>query len=35
MSYFGRDANPLLVTIFLIVWTLVGVLYLVNALKAM
>lgn len=35
MNYFGRDANPLLVTIFLIVWTLVGVLYLVNALKAM
>jgi len=35
MSYFGRDTHPLLVTIFLVVWTLVGVLYLVNALKAM
>ena len=32
---FGRDANPLLVTIFLAVWTLVGILYLINALKAM
>jgi len=35
MRYFGRDTHPLLVTIFLVVWTLVGVLYLVNALKAM
>jgi hypothetical protein len=35
MNYFGRDANPLLVTIFLIVWTLVGVLYLIDSLKAM
>ena len=35
MAYFGRDANPLLVTMFLIVWTLVGVLYLINALKGM
>ena len=32
---FGRDANPLLVTIFLAVWTLVGILYLINDLKAM
>lgn len=35
MAYFGRDANPLLVTIFLIVWTLVGVLYLIDSLKTM
>lgn len=32
---FGRDANPLLVTIFLAVWTIVGILYLIEALKAM
>lgn len=35
MAYFGRDANPLLVTAFLAVWTLVGVLYLIDALKAL
>jgi len=35
MAYFGRDANPLLVTAFLAVWTLVGILFLINALKAM
>lgn len=35
MAYFGRDANPLLVTVFLAVWTLVGVLYLINTVKAM
>ena len=35
MAYFGRDANPLLVTVFLAVWTLVGILYLVDALKAL
>ena len=32
---FGRDANPLLVTIFLAVWTIVGILYLIDALKGM
>ena len=35
MAYFGRDANPLLVTIFLAVWTLVGILYLITSVKAM
>ena len=35
MAYFGRDANPLLVTIFLAVWTLVGILYLISSFKAM
>jgi hypothetical protein len=35
MAYFGRDVHPLLVTIFLIVWTLVGVLYLLDSLKTM
>jgi len=35
MAYFGRDANPLLVTVFLAVWTLVGILYLIDALKGM
>lgn len=35
MAYFGRDAHPLLVTVFLAVWTLVGILYLIDTLKAM
>ena len=35
MAYFGRDANPLLVTIFLVVWTIVGILYLFNALRGL
>lgn len=35
MAYFGRDAHPLLVTAFLAVWTIVGVLYLINTLKTM
>jgi hypothetical protein len=35
MAYFGRDANPMLVTIFLVVWTIVGVLYLINALRGL
>ena len=35
MAYFGRDANPLLVTVFLAVWTLVGILYLIDSVKAM
>jgi hypothetical protein len=32
---FGRDPHPLLVTVFLAVWTIVGILYLFNALKTM
>jgi hypothetical protein len=32
---FGRNPHPLLVTVFLVVWTLVGLLYLLNALKGM
>jgi hypothetical protein len=35
MSYFGRDANPLLVTIFLIVWIIVGVLQIIPALQGL
>lgn len=32
---FGRDPHPFLVTAFLVVWTLVGVLYLINSLKTL
>jgi hypothetical protein len=32
---FGNNPNPLLLTAFLVVWTIVGVLQLLNALKAM
>lgn len=33
MNYFGPNTNPLLVTIFLIVWIAVGVLQLLSQLK--
>jgi hypothetical protein len=35
MNYFGRDYNPLLVTVFLIVWIIVGVLQILGALRGM
>jgi hypothetical protein len=35
MNYFGRDYNPLLVTVFLIVWIIVGVLQILGTLKGM
>jgi hypothetical protein len=35
MSYFGRDHNPLLVTVFLVVWIIVGLLQILSALKGM
>jgi hypothetical protein len=35
MSYFGRDHNPLLVTIFLVVWIIVGALQILGALRGM
>jgi len=35
MSYFGRDTNPLLVTVFLIVWIVVGVFQIIAALQGM
>ena len=33
MGYFGPNTNPLLVTIFLVVWIAVGVLHLISLLK--
>jgi hypothetical protein len=35
MSYFGRDTHPLLVTIFLVVWIIVGVMQILGALRGM
>jgi len=35
MGYFGRDTNPLLVTVFLIVWIVVGVLQIISELQGM
>lgn len=35
MAYFGRDPHPLLVTVFLAVWTLVGILYLINSFRTL
>jgi hypothetical protein len=35
MNYFGRDHNPLLLTVFLVVWIIVGVLQILGALRGM
>jgi hypothetical protein len=35
MGYFGRDTNPLLVTVFLVVWIAVGLLQLLSQLRTL